>query len=299
MNNITYHTWGKSEFVDLVVGEVVGLRSNDAHKRLLLTLRAYIDESWMPDGLFALGGCVAPVPQWVEFTRKWEPLCERFGVLGKNNKKLFKYSEMEKNPERAGAISAFRRELFDHALLGIVCVFDQRDLQSAMRRMQCAGPKIDFGIIANPYVFAFRALLDMFQSNRDVVADFLNPNDPIDFIFDSQVMVENEILSSWDEYVQSRKDNVGGLFSGRKPQFLDDEEFLPLQGAELFVGDIRRAHSSGDLVDVRVNPHDPTVQFRYAEITFSEEQIVECLMGMARAFTNQPLYDVRWKGIEL
>jgi len=64
--------------------------------------------------------------------------------------------------------------------------------------------------------------------NRDKVG----LDGPVDFIFDEEVMEKTPLLKSWDWVIENisdeQRENVG-----HTPTFRDDEDFLPIQAADL------------------------------------------------------------------
>ena len=66
-------------------------------------------------------------------------------------------------------------------------------------------------------------------------------HEPIDFIFDNQVMEKGKIMDAWDWFKNDMKADKDLI--GSDPSFLDDITFLPLQAADLIAWWIRKMAS--------------------------------------------------------
>ena len=66
--NILSHQWGRSQPQDRVWAQVVGLPPSRAHKRLLMVFQAFIDDSYKPEGVYALAGHIASAEVWGRFS---------------------------------------------------------------------------------------------------------------------------------------------------------------------------------------------------------------------------------------
>ena len=83
------------------------------------------------------------------------------------------------------------------------------------------------GTLTNPYVFAHRAILGatlQYQKEMDL-------NEPIDFIFD-EFSQKKHIQLGWEMFAATRPPELRELL-GREPRFESDDEFLPLQAADM------------------------------------------------------------------
>jgi hypothetical protein len=208
------------------------MRPLDAEQSILSVWHAYIDESVDSD-VFAIGGFLSPVERWVSFSQAWEQLLP-FALRDGKGQFQFKMSEMAQTPERLERAIAFWRLIEQHVGLGMLCTLRPSDFQRARERL--------IVIQNNPvrrcrvkgftsiYAFAFHHLLAMFQRNRameDLKA--LIPSDaPVHFFFDEQQGDKRGILAGWEAFARIHS------FDGPYPAFVNDQQFLPIQAADLF-----------------------------------------------------------------
>ena len=262
------HVWGMSPAEDRIWALVCGLRPLEAGRRLLLMLQAYIDESESPEtGTFVLAGYIASAANWAAFSKCWEDLLP-LGTLNKYGKYHFKMNEMAHNGERMARVEVFFKAIERHVLASISCRLNIKDLRSAMSHLSLHGTDIDWNYVNNPYLFTFRALLDMFHSRKDEFSQFIPNNEVIDFIFDDKLHEKSRILSSWDEYMKNRTDDIR-LIYGSMPIFGNDLYYLPLQAADLWAWWIRRWHDEGTVLDNIKNRENSTILIFHSQNTNS------------------------------
>jgi hypothetical protein len=267
--------------------------------------QAAIDDSYNQDSIFVLGGFVATAEAWANFSRDWEELLP-WGTLTKDNKHHFKMSEMAASPDRMERAAAFFRVIEKHITAAVACKIDIRDLRRALNRIWIPGRQygsattIDWSAWSNPYVMAFRCLMDQFHLRRDEMTEVFPLDEPIDFIFDMQT--EKKIIrDAWDEYLQKRNPEIRHRF-GEEPRFLDDRVFLPLQAADLWAWHVREWFEDGDtnglkkLSDMEFSAWQAKWKFPRILIAFDEDALTRLLMEAARAAAgpNRIIYDVRF-----
>jgi hypothetical protein len=206
-----------------------------------MVLQAFIDESFKANGPFVLAGHIAPAEAWVNFSKQWEELLPS-GTLNKYNKYHFKMSEMVQTSERAARIGPFYRILESIRPISIALKINITDIKGAMERIVAPGNVVKWTDLSDPFRFTFRAILDWLHDNRKLIPQ-LPSGDKIDFIFDNQSQ-KGAIIASWDEFIANRTPEVRGLY-GSTPRFEDDNEFLPLQGADLWAGACRQWFEDG------------------------------------------------------
>lgn len=290
MSAILNHVWGVSPGQDRIWALVCGLRPSEAGRRLLLMLQAYIDESNSPKtGTFVLAGYIASVENWSAFSRCWEQLLP-FGTLNKYGKYHFKMQEMAMNSERMQRVEAFFNVIEQHVLASISCRLNINELRSAINRMHLPGQKIDWGYVNNPYLFSLRALMDMFHNRKAEFYQFIPLDEVIDFIFDDQLHEKSLILSSWDEYIKNRPDDIKSVY-GSMPIFGNDNCYLPLQAADLWAWWIRKWHDEGTVLE-----NIKKRKFYNIDFSFTEEQLIENLKLHLRQSIGPEriIYDVRF-----
>jgi hypothetical protein len=236
------HKWGISSAQDRVWAQVTGLRLCDAERRLLMALnfQAFIDDSITPGGEFVLAGHIATAEKWALFAKDWEDLLP-LGTIAKNNKYHFKMSEMAISPERMERVPAFYRVIEKHVDFSISCRINLADFARAHERAEIAtrslGWIVNFHHWKNPYFFTFRGLMDNFHLQKDFFERVIPLNEKVDFIFDNTTE-KTSILAAWDDYLSNRFDEIRDDY-GATPRFEDDQEFLPLQGADLWAWWVR------------------------------------------------------------
>ena len=243
MNALRQHIWGRSRAKDRVWSQVVGLAVDCAVRRLLMALnfQAFVDESETPNGEFILAGHVASAESWAKFAVEWEALLPR-GTLAKNNKYHFKMSEMALTPERMERVQEFYRVIENHVLLSISCRLNLVDFKRAHESVasllrETTKINVHFKMWNNPWYMAFRILLDKFHSEREKIREICPLDQKIDFIFDNR-SEKASILSVWDEIIANRESKIQEYY-GATPRFENDQDFLPLQAADLWAWWVR------------------------------------------------------------
>jgi hypothetical protein len=116
----------------------------------------------------------------------------------------------------------------------------------------------------NPYYFAFYAVVAGVAREQKKYG----MENPIDFVFDDQVMEKDKIVRAWDSLKANAdsRDLIGSV-----PTFLDDKKFKPLQAADLAAWWIRKLATEEPDGVRRVNmpwkasKRIPGFQFHYNE----------------------------------
>jgi Protein of unknown function (DUF3800) len=219
---------------------------------MALNFQAFIDDSRQKVGgsEFVLAGHIATADKWVEFTKEWEPLLP-LGTKAKNGKYHFKMTEMA-FARRIEHVEKFYRVIEKHVALSISCRMNEEEFVRAQVRAKNILSQHnvfpDFGNWANPYYFLFRALIDNFHKDRHgKISKIIPIEERIDFIFDDQDE-KKFIRDAWDGWVAYRDDEVRSRYGG-VPQFENDQEYLALQGADLWAWWVRRWYEE-DAIDL-------------------------------------------------
>lgn len=217
---------------------VSGFPEPKRSQRWLLMLQAFCDESLENDaGLFVMAGYVAPVQSWLKFSDEWQ------AVLSLDQKPFrpmtrFKMSEMnhERGLRRA---ELFYRAIERHAL----AAFSVRIDVGAMRRaMVMAKWPVDLEKVhpmSKPYYFAFRLIVNSLAKHQEN----LGLNEPVDFVFDEHTS-SKYCSPSWDAVKRQAEPDVA-KYMGAPPIFRKEEDFLPLQAADLYAWWVRKWAISG------------------------------------------------------
>ncbi len=207
-----------------------------------MPLVAYIDESTDQTGTYVLGGHVGTVENWAAMTTEWRQLLP-LSTLNKHGRREFKMVEMTKTPERVENIQPFFRLIEKYVLCSISVCFNRHELSRAVARIYVPGLAIDWAEFSNPYVLAFRCLMDTFHSRRPEMGPLADEAE-IDFIFDEKSEAA-KIGAGWNEYLASRDSRYRGSY-GQHPTFRNSEEYLPLQAADLWAGWVRLCMTNAD-----------------------------------------------------
>lgn len=262
-----------------------------------MVLQAFIDESYDESGLFVMAGCISTSENWAQFSVEWEKMLPKWGLLDNQGNYHFHFREMT-TPERISNIGVFLDTLYRHSLGFISIKINKNDLKRARARIFVPNMNIDWAYAEDPYFFTFRALMGMFYQSRGEMKDYFS-EEKIDFIFDNHIN-KNILVSSWDEYLSNVPAKLKKYYDAT-PRFEDDKEFLPLQGADLFAGLIRRGYKEGKTVDEIEPLNDKEIKRTiYKEtiritIELNEDQIATNLKQMLRSIIgpNHVIYDVK------
>lgn len=250
-----------------------------------MVVQAYVDESEGPKGgVFVLAGIVSTAEQWAKFSAEWERML-RHGTLSSRNDYHFKIDEMLDNDERVDRIAWFNDIIKRHATLYLSLSFSKREHANALSRITAPGLNIDWGHFANPYLFGFRRLMDMFHEHREVVADYIPPNEVVDFYFDEK-SDKKSIRKYWDDYMGIKPPNVRRRF-GNKPRFAQDHVVLPLQAADFWAGWIRMCREGKQQKFVHRIFKGSLDGLPHLDMSFREDQMTEDFGRIAaRYMTN-------------
>lgn len=268
-------------------------------------LTAYIDDSYNPGGgSYVLAGFVSTNEKWEAFSKDWGNLLPTYGTLKPRTERYhFKMNEMAENQERMARLPAFQRVAEEHSLMAICCCLNTNDLAAAMDRIQIPSVSVDWGVFTNDFVFAFRCLMDMFHNNKSITNEVLGDEVPVQFIFDNQMGEEPIVKAFWNAYHLSRRPEIRRLYA-EAPKFEDDEDFLPLQAADMLAWWVRRAYSEGRLVDLMEGLYEGfrlPLDFPKLVIEFDEDALAKDLIYVARENVGSGpiIYDCRIGALEL
>lgn len=296
MNALLNHVWGRSPAADRAWAQVTGMAPDRAVRRPFMVLQAFIDDSHS-DGIFVLGGHVATDESWAKFSEEWERLLP-LGTLAPNGRYHFKMKEMAATPERMARVPAFFRVIEKHVMLSLHIKIGLRDLERAKARLWAPLRKIDWGFFQNPYLVAWRCLLDHMHgpASRPIIEEVLPAGKKINFVFDQQTE-KKFILPIWDEFVATRPDSYRATI-GSTPRFEDDQEFLALQAADFWAWWSRKWYVDGTL-----EKHDKMrfghwkvhrLDYPRLSIAYDEDGLVKLLIGMLSGeYPNVRIWDLK------
>ncbi|MCK5518386.1 MAG: DUF3800 domain-containing protein [Alphaproteobacteria bacterium] len=301
MISISNHILGMSLSQDRIWAQVCGMAPEMAGKRLFMVLQAYIDDSYNADGVFVLAGHISSAESWASFAKEWEKLLPYGTLAPKSNKYHFKMNEMAINKERMSRVQAFYRVIEDHVQCSIACSYNMKDLEKAKNRIFVPGLAIDWGFLNNPFLFAFRALMDMFHTRKEEFIKAIQLDQKVDFYFDNQTE-KKFVYKFWDSYMNERPETCRKYF-GIVPRFEDDKEFLPLQAADLWAWWVRKWVEEGKPEKMEdcdfggwkaKRKNHPKIH-----ISFNEDELVTGIIGMMRNMLEpgRIIYDVRFSSL--
>ena len=266
-------------------------------ERLLAVFQAFIDESRNDDlGTFVMAGHVATAEAWINFAKEWDILLPSAGTRASNGNFHFHMAEMASNPERMMRVPAFYFLIEKYALLSISCSFNINDLERAKARIEIPDAVWDWGFLNEPYIFAWWAILDAFHEHRTSLTSLIPITEKVDFCFDEQKANKQSILTIWDSFLKDKPEVVRGRF-GTMPRFENDQDFLPLQAADLWAWWVRKWMDEGTPEKIkdadsgvwRISRTPPMPKM---VINFSEEHLVRTITDILRTYvSDRPIYD--------
>lgn len=249
---------------------VSGFPEPKRSQRWILMLQAFCDESLDSDGFFVMAGYVAPVENWLRFNDQWQ------GVLDLSEHPYqpiprFKMSAMSgyRGLRRA---EKFYRVIEEHATAAFSVRIDVAAMKRAKVRAKWPVALEDDHAMSNPYYFAFRLVTEGLAK----VQSQLGLAQPVDFVFDEHTS-SKYCSRAWDSF----KDKAPPEFKqylGAPPIFRKEEEYLPLQAADLYAWWVRKwalAGVDGDGVEHQRFAWKPNKLFPRFHWIFGEEEFVE------------------------
>ena len=263
-----------------------------------MTLQAYVDESGDDDsGIFVMGGCIATVQSWEEFSIEWERMLPDWGILDRDNTYHFHFREMIYRKKEN--IGIFFDTLHKYSMGYMSAKINKKDLKNAIARISAPGLHIDWDYSANPHFLLFSFLMDTFHQYRPDMSDYFG-DEPIDFYFDNHIN-KKAIISSWGDNLERRTEEMKKYY-GATPRFEDDKIFLPLQGADLIAGIVREAYLAGqhskEVAKLEVKGINRTVRKNVISLAteFDEDQIAKYLKRVVQhlAGSNRVIYDSKF-----
>ena len=82
------------------------------------------------------------------------------------------------------------------------------------------------------------------QQGREALQDLIPLTEKVDFYFDDQTE-KSIILRGWDDFVAEMPDDEIKQYYGATPRFENDQDFLPLQAADLWAWWVREWYERG------------------------------------------------------
>ncbi len=277
-----------------------------------MVLQAYLDDSDTHGSArkaFVLGGYIATAEAWTKFAAEWEPLLETFKVgRGKSGRRRFKMNEMAHHMED---VPPFFEIISRHVIGAISIVIYEDDLERAKSRIWSDNVDILFSPdsggrnVAKKYMI--HQLYHLMNDPSILAYGLKNParfrdalaanRDRIDLYFDTD---SSDDWAEWWEAVQKGVDeDVRGT---RPPQFVDDEDYLPLQAADFWSWWTRYGHENDKYVEIAQGDFGAW-QVKYSppslSITIDEDALTEQLINEFYEFvpikSSVNIYDAKKK----
>ena len=138
----------------------------------------------------------------------------------------------------------------------------------------------------------------MIHLNRKLLAHVLPSDQKIDFIFDEHV-AKGAILRRWEQYIANCNKAVRECYVAT-PIFGSDEDFLPLQAADLWAWWVRHWYEIGQPERIEgsqfVDWEGQRQEFPKAVIEFNEDALVKNMKQIVASAIEpgQLVYDVRF-----
>ena len=262
----------------------------------MLTLQAYFDDSgakgqgrWM-----ALSGLFGEAEIFASLADEW-----RLNLAGPYPPGRIKYFKMDEAVTKDGQFNHWTDENRDAKVRQMAKLLNRGDLLQVGGLLDLAayekyaplyrhikaqqGDEQRFHTMDQPYLMLFQAVF------TTTIAEAVKrgATTPIDIVFDQQDLFRGTIMAGYpgirDEYKSDPKEFAVLPYY---PMFRDDQEFLPLQGADLLAGEMRLAAEDypdnpsfvGSLCpDLRVSPFfvvigEPTMREAHEHLIASAEQ---------------------------
>jgi len=197
----------------------------------MVMLQAFVDASGKGDpNVLVVAGYVAQADEWAKFSQAWKEKLDQAGM------RRFKMNEMTRRPEIAGY---FYRTIEEHDILAAIsCVFDTRGLVRFVDEFTT--PSAATHNLKNPYLYASRQIIE----NLAMTQEKMGLHEPIDFIFDDEAE-KARLVPNWDWFRESLRPEVRRLVCNC-PIFRNDEDFMPLQAADLWAWWVRKWFMDGN-----------------------------------------------------
>ena len=221
-----------------VLAPFSGVPAQRRNKRLVFMLQAYVDESIKDGELFVMAGYVSTLEKWLEFSEEWQAELD-YSVRPHRPMKAFK---MQARMHTRGLQRAerFYRIIEKYALCAFSVQLDISGLKAAVKKVDWPKTIKNPEALGNPYHFAFKATV---ESLAVVQEEYLKLVEPVKFIFDDHTS-KGPCIEGWDSLKDSSSPDVQKYLSGT-PGFEKDEEYLPLQSADLYAHWVRHWRING------------------------------------------------------
>ncbi len=200
-----------------------------------MALTAYVDDSVEAKRVLVLAGFISSVERWEAFTKDWENclINAPWDRSKKTGNRVYKSSEARRrrdSPLVQEYIQHHYEVIKDHArdnqMRAVAVAVRLDDLERFIRKR----PALAGTPWANPYSWAIQALIDTLAHLQ--LGD--GHTEPIDWVFDERPE-KKQIREYWDVHVAGMPETHRHLM-GHEPVFRSDDDFLPIQAADMLAG---------------------------------------------------------------
>jgi hypothetical protein len=287
INPILAHKWGVCAGEDRIWAEVSGRApSEQPWRRWFVVVQAYFDDSYTEGGVHVLAGYMARAEDWAAFSREWEELLPKC-YSGRNGKPRFKMSEMTR---RMDEVAVFYNTIRAHASYAFTVMMREEDLERAKGRIWSDNAEI----LWSPHDDIANLMVRFFVSKFfDIVLgdhhnnSWIGHDDKVDIYLDNNI-AEDWALDEWDKIVNQLPEYFREHV-GERPRFVDDEQYLPIQAADLLAWWMREGYENNNLNIIRERFGTPELNnnpLRGVNLTFDEDQITSNLIAGFRTNNN-------------
>ncbi len=217
-----------------------GLPEPKRRRRLLLTIKAYIDDSGVKgtDPVFVLAGFIGRAERWAEFSDAWKQCLDASPSI--------QYLKMNEAVKLNGEFRSWEPKERNKKLADLVAIikeFPQRAIHVTIDTEAFAKHHAPHLLppMANPY---FMGCSTMIAAVCYDVLD-LGVAEQIEIIFDDQVIFKPRI-QMWYPLIKEGWENYDSSLCGvlpPEPMFRDDKQYVPLQAADVVAWLFRTAFS--------------------------------------------------------
>ncbi|PPD46554.1 MAG: hypothetical protein CTY15_00575 [Methylocystis sp.] len=212
-----------------------------------MLLQGYFDDSGSHggEGLYVLGGFLAPSVSWPRFEAEWQSVLKKELTID--------YFKMSEAISQRGQFDRWPSPLRDQKVFELAEVAERW----AVARISAMVWKEDFDAhikgaspwreLDNPYFLLFNQIivltvgfiLELGKNGLDI------SNARVEFVFDEQGVLGRDAVGWWDVLKQALEPEQVRLL-GAPPKFGSDKRLLPLQAADLLAWSVRNVVEGGE-----------------------------------------------------
>lgn len=255
---------------DYVKSLVSGLPSSQRGQRGLMILQTVIDDSGSSqrEPYYALGGFISTYDNWAKFADAWQLELDRQPSI-----KCFKMRqafaakgpfEGWKSKDIDDRLQKLLEIIKSHAMIRVFSAMKRKDYDEIIKG------KV-FDEIDQPYFILFYRLIYAIAEYQRIH----KWNVQNDFIFDEQGKMGLNTVKWFHIMKREMPQNIKS-YVGSPPIFRDDEKFLPLQAADLYVWAIRRNLYENKILIVPIRPELKYLyDMKSIELYFNREDLLK------------------------